>query len=132
LAGTGKSTIAHTIARGYYDKRCLGASFFFSRGGGDVSHTGKFVGSIAMQLGQRLTAYRDLIHEAISKNRGIVDKILKDQWQELIPDPLSKINPKSIRVPLILVIDTLDECDEENGIQRVVQLLDNARVLRKV
>src|SRR6266576_4645838 len=33
LAGTGKSTIARTVARRYFDQKCLGASFFFSRGG---------------------------------------------------------------------------------------------------
>lgn len=32
-AGTGKSTISRTIAREYFDKQRLGASFFFSRGG---------------------------------------------------------------------------------------------------
>jgi hypothetical protein len=35
FAGTGKSTIARTIARKYYDQNRLGGSFFFSRGGGD-------------------------------------------------------------------------------------------------
>ena len=48
--GVGKSTIARIIAREYYDKECFMASFFFSRGGGDVSHAGKFVGTIALQL----------------------------------------------------------------------------------
>jgi hypothetical protein len=46
----GKSTIAHTIARKYSKRKRLRASFFFSRGGGDVSHAGKFFTSIAMQL----------------------------------------------------------------------------------
>jgi hypothetical protein len=50
LAGTGKSTIARTIARQSYEKRHLGASFFFSRGGGDVGTAEKFVTSIARQL----------------------------------------------------------------------------------
>jgi hypothetical protein len=36
LAGTGKSTIARTVTRIYFDRECLGASFFFLRGGGDV------------------------------------------------------------------------------------------------
>jgi hypothetical protein len=52
LAGTGKSTIARTIARKYHDQERLGASFFFSRGGGVVSHAGKFFTSIAVQLGR--------------------------------------------------------------------------------
>jgi hypothetical protein len=49
LAGTGKSTIARAIACKYYTEGRLGASFF-SRGGGDVGHAGKFVTSIAAQL----------------------------------------------------------------------------------
>jgi hypothetical protein len=35
LAGTGKSTIARTVAREYFEQGRLGASFFFSRSGGD-------------------------------------------------------------------------------------------------
>ncbi|CZR62467.1 uncharacterized protein PAC_12364 [Phialocephala subalpina] len=50
LAGTGKSTITRTVARRYFGQKCLGASFFFSRGGGDVGRADKFVTSIAMQL----------------------------------------------------------------------------------
>ncbi|KAL9123119.1 MAG: hypothetical protein Q9187_000332 [Circinaria calcarea] len=47
LAGMGKSTIARTVAIRYFDRNRLGASFFFSRGGGDVGHAGKFVTSVA-------------------------------------------------------------------------------------
>jgi hypothetical protein len=56
LAGTGKSTIARTLARSYYDKQRLAASFFFTRGGGDVGHAGKFVTSIAVQLADNVPA----------------------------------------------------------------------------
>src|ERR1700749_206636 len=42
LAGTGKSTIARTVARKYFENEHLGASFFFSRGGGDVGHASMF------------------------------------------------------------------------------------------
>jgi pantothenate kinase-related protein Tda10 len=50
LAGTGKSTISRTIAHRYNEQNRLGASFFFSKGGGDVSNTGKFFTSLAVQL----------------------------------------------------------------------------------
>ncbi|OAF58542.1 hypothetical protein VC83_04965 [Pseudogymnoascus destructans] len=36
LAGTGKSTISRTVARRYNEQKRLGASFFFSKGDGDV------------------------------------------------------------------------------------------------
>jgi hypothetical protein len=50
MAGTGKTTIAHTVARGYFDNGRLAASFFFSRGGGDIGNARKFVTTIAVQL----------------------------------------------------------------------------------
>ena len=60
MAGTGKSTIARTIARKYYEQERLGASFFFSRGGGDVSHAGKFFTSIAVQLANKSPSLKQL------------------------------------------------------------------------
>ena len=36
MAGTGKSTIARTAARAFENEGRLGASFFFSRGEGDL------------------------------------------------------------------------------------------------
>jgi hypothetical protein len=56
MAGTGNSTIARTVARTYLDqKKRLGANFFFSHGGGDIGHAGKFVMSIAVQLASNIT-----------------------------------------------------------------------------
>jgi hypothetical protein len=66
-AGTGKSTIARTVARKYHDQGRLGASFFFSRGAGDVSHAGKFFTSIAVQLANESRILRRYICEAIAK-----------------------------------------------------------------
>ena len=58
MAGTGKSTIARTVAHHYSEQKRLGASFFFSRDGGDVGHAGKFFATIAWQLQGHLA--RDL------------------------------------------------------------------------
>jgi hypothetical protein len=131
-AGTGKSTIALTIAREYHSKDCLGASFFFSRGETDVSRAGMLVTSIAVQLAQWSKALRDLIHEAILNNAEIVSKSLRHQWKKLIIEPLSKLEGGLVRKPLVIVIDALDECDGEKDIQRVIQLLADAQVLRIV
>jgi hypothetical protein len=49
MAGTVKTTIAHTVARGYFDNGRLAASFV-SRGGGDIGNARKFVTTIAVQL----------------------------------------------------------------------------------
>jgi hypothetical protein len=54
LAGTGKSTIARTVARRHLEQERLGASLFFSRSGGDVSHALKFFSSVAVQLAHNI------------------------------------------------------------------------------
>ncbi|KAL2046029.1 hypothetical protein N7G274_001476 [Stereocaulon virgatum] len=79
LAGTGKSTIARTVAREHSDKKRLGASFFFSRGGGDVSHARKFVTTIAVQLAENVPSLKPHICHAIANRSRIAGLSLQDQ-----------------------------------------------------
>ena len=65
LAGTGKSTIARTVAHRYFDQKRLGASFFFSRGGGDVGHASKFFTSFAVQLARNVPQIQGFISDAV-------------------------------------------------------------------
>jgi hypothetical protein len=132
MAGTGKSTIARTVARKYHGQKRLGASFFFSRGGGDVSHAGKFFTSIAAQLANKSSSLKRYLCEAIAEHSDIASQTLRDQWNQLILRPLSKLEANSLPSPLILVIDALDECEGEDDIRGILQLLTDAQALRKV
>ena len=130
MAGTGKSTIARTIAKRYCEKDRLGASFFFSRGGGDVSHAGKFFTSIAVQLANNIPSLRHYICDAISNRKDIASQSFRDQWSQLILFPLSKFGSGSFPSSYILVIDALDECDKDEHIRMILQLLAEARTLK--
>ena len=132
LAGTGKSTIARTIARNYFEKKRLGASFFFSRGGGDVGHAGKFVTSIALQLSKSMPSLRQHICDAITEHNDIASQSLRDQWQQLVLSPLSKINANGFQSVYVLVVDALDECDDDDNIRILLHLLAEARSLQPV
>jgi hypothetical protein len=131
LAGTGKSTIARTVARGYFEQERLGASFFFARGGGDVGHAGKFVISIAVQLASSVPTLRRYISDAVTEHSDIVSRSLRDQWQLLILGPLSKLDGNG-RASYVLVVDALDECNDDNNIRIILQLLAEARSLKRV
>lgn len=131
-AGTGKSTIARTIAREYYDRGCFMASFFFSRGGEDVGHAEKFVGTIATQLSQRSAAFKSLLVEAISKDEGISSRTLKDQWNGLVLQTLFQLEAGSVQPPLLIVIDALDECEKESNVRQVLHLLSDFRHLDRL
>jgi hypothetical protein len=131
LAGTGKSTIARTVARKYFEKRCLGASFFFTRGGGDVGHVGKFITTIAVQLASSVPTLHQHICDAIMERSDIARQSLRDQWHHLVLSPLSKLDGHDCQ-SYVLVVDALDECDDKNNIRIIPQLLAEARSLEKV
>jgi hypothetical protein len=123
LAGTGKSTIARTISRRYFEQNRLGASFFFSRGGGDVGNAVKVVTSIAVQLANSIPTLHQYISEAVVKNNDIASKGLRDQWNLLIFQPLSQLKVGSVTSPVVIVIDAVDECEGDNDIRSILQLL---------
>jgi hypothetical protein len=132
LAGTGKSTVTRTVAAKYSAKGSLGASFFFSRGGGDVAHAGKFVTSIAVQLASSVPTLHQHICNAITERSDIASRSLRDQWHYLVLGPLSKLESRDCQLLYILVVDALDECDDEQNIRIIPQLLAEARSLEKV
>jgi hypothetical protein len=132
LAGKGKSTISRTIAHRYFGLHRLGASFFFSRGGGDVGNAGKFVTSIAVQLASNVPPFKRHVCEAIEERPNISSQPLRDQWHQLVLRPLSKLDDSNSHESYILVVDALDECDDENDIRIILQLLAEARSLKMV
>ncbi|CAG8982452.1 hypothetical protein HYALB_00014077, partial [Hymenoscyphus albidus] len=131
LAGTGKSTISRTIARRYSEQKRLGASFFFSRGGGDVSHAGMFFTSLAVQLSINVPPLQQYISEAVTNRRDIASLSLSEQWRQLILNPLLELQSGS-PLSYILVIDALDECEHDRDIKTILQLLAEARSLMTV
>ncbi|KAG4439200.1 hypothetical protein IFR05_005321 [Cadophora sp. M221] len=129
LAGTGKSTISRTVAHRYNDQKRLGASFFFSKGGGDASHAGKFFTSIAVQLACNVPSLRQYIRDATKKRSDIASLSLSEQWRQLVLGPLSKILTKPCH-SYIIVIDALDECEDNRDVQTIVKLLAEAQSSR--
>jgi hypothetical protein len=134
LAGTGKSTVARTVARSYHEKQRLAASFFFSRGSGDVGHAGKFVTSIAVDIANNVPALKPYISDAVKERIDIASRSLREQWDCLILIPLLKLanSDNPVPAPLVLVVDALDECNSDNDIRTIVQLLAETKSLPKV
>ena len=132
MAGTGKSTIARTVAHKYSKIKRLGASFFFSRGGGDVSHADKFFTTIAWQLANTFPTLHHHICQAITEHKDIATQTLRDQWDKLILRSLAKLNATSVQSSLIIIIDALDECEGDNDIRLLLQLLAGAKSLQTI
>lgn len=132
MPGTGKSTVARTVARTYSERRELGASFFFSRGDGDLGNANKFVATLAQQLATMIPSARRYICEAIVNQEDVMDRPVRDQWQKLIIDPLSRLDSDPFGTPVLLVIDALDECERELDVLAVIKALLTARSLSNI
>ena len=125
IAGTGKSTIARTVAAKCAGREQLGASFFFSRGEKDLASSARFFSTIATQMANTIPGLKPLICKAIKDNPDINDRLLSDQWGKLIRDPLLKLNEQTPRI-WVIVIDALDECRDNEDIKLILTLLSQA------
>ena len=130
MAGTGKSTISRTIAQALAEKKRLAASFFFRRGKKDISHSRMFFTTIAAQLANNLPVLRASIADAIDNAADIFEQGLREQWNQLILNPLK--NAPTQQIQLVVVIDALDECDSMRDIQLILQLIAEAKDLGTV
>jgi type II secretory pathway predicted ATPase ExeA len=123
MAGTGKSTIARTVAKSFSQTKSLGASFFFKRGEGDRGNAMKLIPTIAMQLASipKLLTY---IQQAVCEDPAIAAKGMTDQFKKLLLQPLLSLKPCDLSIRTVLiVIDALDECDDNDEIRLILQLL---------
>jgi hypothetical protein len=113
-AGSGKSTIAYTIAEQCANKQRLVFSFFFSRGKLDRSDTSKFFPTFAYQLASFVPATQASMQRALAADPSIPSQRLADQMKKLIVDPILTVTGSI--TSLIVVVDGLDECGGDTGL----------------
>jgi hypothetical protein len=109
LAGTGKTTIARSVADLAEQQGLLGASFFFSRTDTARQRAGAVLPTIAYQLAKWRPALRQPLCEAINSDREIVERTMKGQVECLFVQALSHTTSPVPRA--LLVVDALDECE---------------------
>ncbi|KAH0537945.1 hypothetical protein FGG08_005395 [Glutinoglossum americanum] len=133
MAGTGKSTIARTMARSFAAQKRLAASFFFSRGGGDLGNANKFFTTIAAQLAVTTPSLRSHISRIISEDSLIISRGLEEQWKKLILQPFSHLKDTALQSQIfVLVIDALDECEGEDDVRLILRFLAETGALEGV
>ena len=132
MAGTGKSTIARTVAHRLAEERILGASFFFSKGQGDVGNAAKFFTTVAALLAESIPSLKPHVCKAIAGDPRIFAKGLRDQWEQLILQPLRKLPIDSPDTRFVLVIDALDECDEDRDASLILQLFSQIDTISSI
>ncbi|KAJ3514413.1 hypothetical protein NMY22_g14736 [Coprinellus aureogranulatus] len=116
-AGAGKTAVAGSIADYCYEKGILAGSFFFSARGSQETRSKRYlISTLAYQIFQHksLLGATGRALESIRHDPSIFTKLLKDQLEALIIQPLRDFikNDKTIisaLLPQVIIIDGLDE-----------------------
>jgi len=127
MAGTGKSTIARTVARDLARNHRLGASFFFKRGETDRVSMSKVFPTLAADLVNNIPTIAPHVKHAIETDPAILRKTAREQFEKLVWHPISMIASNSSSLtPVVIVIDALDECENKDDIKLMFRLLSRS------
>jgi NACHT domain len=120
-AGTGKTTIAYTIAKELHSQQKLGASFFCSRSRGECSNPKLIFPTIAYQLGQFYAPFGKVATAVVTSDPEVVYSVEHMQLEKLIVKPLEAL--QDAIPPCVVVIDGLDECQDGGATSTILASL---------
>jgi len=134
-AGTGKSCIAHEIARRFKDMNRLAASFFFVRS--DPANANFLFTTIAHLLADQFPSFKSALEKVIKSESGLDWSTLDYEtlFWILFQHPLKDVD---LEGPVFIVIDALDQSGDVSryvkGLhhflaERIPSLPDNFRIL---
>lgn len=121
IPGSGKSTIAKTIAVRLKDQGLLAASFFFSRNHATRREISLVFSTIAFQLAQYNGEYADILSNVLKEDADLASAAPLDQLEKLILHPLSQLVSKT-GGPWVILLDAIDECGSDRG-ETLLELL---------
>ncbi|KIM73665.1 hypothetical protein PILCRDRAFT_828960 [Piloderma croceum F 1598] len=117
FAGSGKSTVANTIASRYIGTGLLGASFRFNRDIDGRNGPMFLFRNIAYQLALFDGHFRESLLQAITTYGSMNSFALREQLERFIVEPMHEV---SFVAPVLIVIDAIDECGIENEQKEVL------------
>src|SRR5260370_22786817 len=119
VVGAGKSAVAHTIADRCEKDGILLSSFFFKEG--EMMRPTHLWSGVARSLAIKSELHRRMLTSILENDPSIATAAFDEQFRKLILDPLQR-QPPPDNVPLIIVIDALDEC-EKGASETLLKLL---------
>ena len=133
MAGTGKSTILHTLCEILDGKNMLGGSFFCSRGSENARNARLIVPTIAHSLANTSPSIRSEVVKAIESDPKLAEPTyinLVDQFNMFIRDPIQVSVGNSVKTYKIIVIDAVDECTDLRLVSSLIRvILESASTL---
>ena len=124
MAGTGKTSIAHSFSERLEKNEILGASFFCSRSASrEVRNASLIITTIASLLSRSSPVLRSAISKVVEEKPdvGSLHK-LSVQFRLLLVDPVKSVLDSSLKT-YVVVIDALDECTNLGTVEKLIQVI---------
>ncbi|CAE6523692.1 unnamed protein product [Rhizoctonia solani] len=128
MAGTGKTSIAYSLctelnkASNPNNTPKLGASFFCSRRILECRQVKHIIPTISHQLAQCSQPFQYALDKVLESDPDASTRALKIQFEKLIVQPLLEAR-ESLPANFIVVVDALDECENEDHISEILDLI---------
>ena len=121
MAGTGKTSIAHTLSNRLDEKHILGASFFCSRSASqEVRDASPIIPTIATKLSHASPPLRFAMVQIIEKEPDVGSMHTRSkQFRLLLVEPMKRALGPSVKTYKIVVIDALDECINLGTVEKI-------------
>ncbi|CAE7079404.1 unnamed protein product, partial [Rhizoctonia solani] len=122
MAGTGKTTIAYSTCVMLDADQQLVASFFCSRQLPECRNTNLIIPTLAYQIARFSRPFQSSLSRVLEQDPDVHTSLPHIQFEELIVKPLVEVCA-SLPTNLVVVIDALDECENKEGISRILEVL---------
>ncbi|CAE6521013.1 unnamed protein product [Rhizoctonia solani] len=122
MTGTGKTTIVYSFCAELDSSRKLGASFFCSHMIPECRNVKHILPSITYQIASFSSPFRYALSQILKSDRDVHNRMLKNQFESLIVKPLLEVK-HTLTFDIVAVIDALDECENENSVAQILDLL---------
>lgn len=122
MAGTGKTTIACSLANVLESRGQLGASFFCTRSSPECRETDRIIPTIAYQLARYSTPFQSALCQVLNDDPDVSTRNISAQFERLLKEPLLEVKDK-LPSNVVVVIDALDECDDDQVVGLMLDML---------
>ena len=121
VAGSGKSAVAHSIARWYDDQQRLGSSYCFSSTDVANRNPKNLFSTIARNLSDRDAEYKSALWQVVKDDLSLrKSQSPQEQIERFIINPFEDLHPIG---PTVIVIDALDESGDPASRQHILRAI---------
>ena len=128
-----KFTIARTLTHKFTITEDLTTNFFFKRSESDRSSAKRFFSTIANQMIRKRSKLISIVRATIEQISNISKKQMKNQFENFVLRSFTSIKSKIDFTNLIVVvIDALNECENDNDVKILFKLLSQAQKIKNI